>query len=398
MGNTLAYRALSMRVLYLTDSLSDLDGVGRYAVRLISALEELEPALAVEVLLARKHRPTSADVPARWKVSVALPPDYLFHMSAPRFWASALPAIGRAARAARSCDLVHAIKDYPHNWIALRAAELAGKPCIATAHGTYSVQPLLDARHQRRARAAYRRFASLISVSGYTARRLTELLTPEELPRERLHVIPNAVDAARYRERADRGARPWHAHPYTLAMGELKERKGHHLSLAAFCAVAPRHPGLHHYIVGKPSGDAYEAALRELVAAADLGARVHFLGNIDEADKVDLLQRARVFVHTPVTSKDGGFEGFGIVYLEAAACGVPSIGTRDSGAEDAVLDGVSGLLVAQEVGAVAAALERLLGEAGLHARLAAGGLEHAQRSSWTDNARRVLALYRSALQ
>src|SRR5688572_15603214 len=49
-----------MRVLYLTDSLSDLDGVGRYAVRLIHALEELEPGLQVEVLLARKHRPTSA--------------------------------------------------------------------------------------------------------------------------------------------------------------------------------------------------------------------------------------------------------------------------------------------------------------------------------------------------
>lgn len=387
-----------MRVLYLTDSLSDLDGVGRYAVRLISALQELEPGLEVEVLLARKHRPTSADVPPHWKVSVALPPDYLFHMSRARFWGSVLPAIGRTARAARRADLVHAIKDYPHNWVALRGAELAGRPCLATAHGTYSVQPLLDARHQRRARGAYRRFAALISVSGYTARRLTELLTPEDLPRERLHVIPNAVDAQRYAVPVQLDARPWHAHPYTLAMGELKERKGHHLSLDAFCRVAPRHAALHHYLVGKPSGDEYEAGLRRLVAQHGLTERVHFLGNVSELEKVDLLQRARVFVHTPVTSRDGGFEGFGIVYLEAAACGVPSLGTLDSGAEDAVQDGVSGLLVAQEPGPVAQALERLLGDEELRACLASGAREHARRSSWTDNARRVLALYRAALQ
>src|SRR5689334_10390047 len=171
-----------MRVLYLTDSLSDLDGVGRYAVRLVSALQELEPALEPRFLLARKHRPTSADVPARWPVEVALPPDYLFHMSRTRFWASVLPAIARAARAARSCDLVHALKDYPHSWIALRAAELAGRPCIATAHGTYSVQPLADARHGKRTRAALKRYRALIAVSAHTAQRMQQLVSPAELP------------------------------------------------------------------------------------------------------------------------------------------------------------------------------------------------------------------------
>jgi len=387
-----------MRVLYLTDSLSDLDGVGRYAVRLVSALEELEPGLEARFLLARKHRPTSNEVPARWPIEVALPPDYFFYMRGPRFWISAALAIAKAARAARSCDLVHAIKDYPHSWIALRAAELAGKPCIATAHGTYSVQPLLDARHRSRAKACYRRFAALISVSGYTARRLEALLTPTELPRERLHVIPNAVNAEHFAVPRAIGARPWQAHPFTLAIGELKERKGHHVSLAAFCRVAARHPELHHYLVGKPSGDEYEARLRRLVEQAGLTPRVHFLGNVSEDEKVDLLQRTRVFVHTPVDSADGGFEGFGIVYLEASACGRPVIGTRGSGAEDAVRDGETGLLVGQNVEEAAAALERLISDSPLCERLGAPGRLHAQHSSWTENAKRVLELYRAALQ
>ena len=95
-----------MRVLFLTDSLSDLDGVGRYAVRLIAALEELRPDIEVEILLARKHRPTSADVPARWNVRVALPPDYFYYMPAWRFWPSAWLASARIASAARHCDTV----------------------------------------------------------------------------------------------------------------------------------------------------------------------------------------------------------------------------------------------------------------------------------------------------
>jgi phosphatidylinositol alpha-1,6-mannosyltransferase len=387
-----------MRVLYLTDSLSDLDGVGRYAVHLVRALQELEPALEARFLLARKHRPTSAAVPAHWKVEVALPPDYLFHMSGPRFWASSLVAIARAARAARSADLVHALKDYPHNWIALRAAELAGKPCIATAHGTYSVQPLSDPRHAARARAAYGRFESLISVSAHTAQRLEQLLTPVELPRGRLHVIPNAVDAAHYAARRAIGPRPWHGQAYTLAIGELKERKGHHVSLGAFCRVAQQHPQLHHYVIGKQSGDGYEAQLHRLVEQQGLGARVHFLGNVGEDELVDLLQRARVLVHTPVDSADGGFEGFGLVYLEAAACGLPSIGTRGSGAEDAVREGETGLLVGPNVEEAAAALERLLCDPALAAHLAGGGRAFARASSWAENARRVLELYRAALE
>ena len=387
-----------MRVLYLTDSLSDLDGVGRYAVQLVRALQELEPGLEARFLLARKHRPTSAAVPRRWPIQVALPPDYLFHMSRARFWASALPAIARAALAARSCDLVHALKDYPHSWIALRAAELAGKPCIATAHGTYSVQPLSDPRHAKRARAALRRYRALISVSAHTAQRMQELLSEVELPSRQLHVIRNGVDTAHYAARRVLGPRPWHGQVFTLAVGELKERKGHHLSLGAYCRVAARFPELQHYIVGKPGRDAYEAALQGLVAEHELGARVHFLGNVSADELVDLLQRARVLVHTPVDSADGGFEGFGLVYLEAAACGLPSIGTRGSGAEDALRDGETGLLVEPDVEAVAAGLERLLSDAKLASHLSGGARAFARASSWTENARRVLELYRRALQ
>jgi glycosyltransferase involved in cell wall biosynthesis len=109
-----------------------------------------------------------------------------------------------------------------------------------------------------------------------------------------------------------------------------------------------------------------------------------------------LLQRARAFVHTPVTSRNGGFEGFGIVYLEAAACGVPCIGTLDCGAEDAIVDRETGFLVEPTAEAVERALDALLADEGLRLRMGAAGREYARSQSWDHNAARVLEIYRAA--
>ena len=105
-----------------------------------------------------------------------------------------------------------------------------------------------------------------------------------------------------------------------------------------------------------------------------------------------------MFLHTPVTAADGGFEGFGIVYLEASACGTPCIGTLDCGAEDAIVDGETGLLVEQDVDSVASALERLLGDAELRARMGSAGRRHAGSQTWASNAARVAAIYAEALR
>lgn len=387
-----------MKVLFLTDSLSDIDGVGQYTLRLIEAMQRLEPDLEVEVLLARKHRPTSKSVPKSWRVEVALPPDYFFYMSPLRFWVSLVQSVRRTTARAKHADIVHAIKDYPHNLVGALAAKYARVPCVATAHGTYSVQPLLDKRHSARAYRTYKRFAAMISVSNYTRRRLVELLKGKKsLDPARIAVVPNCVDAPYFVATREIGDRPWHHHPFTLAIGEVKERKGHHLSLPAFLKVAPQYPDLHHFLVGRLSNDDYERSLRKMVADAGLQARVHFLGNIEEDEKVDLLQRAEVFIHTPVTADDGGFEGFGIVYLEAAAAGTVAIGSRECGAEDAIQHDTTGLLVDQNIDAVSTALHALLADPDYAARLATNARKHAGDVTWDMNARRVLELYREAL-
>lgn len=387
-----------MKVLFLTDSLSDLDGVGRYAVRLISAMEALRPGLEVHVLLARKHRPTSTDVPDHWKVEVALPPDYFYYMTPTRFAVWRALGTFKVWKAARSAALVHAIKDFPHSLIAVDAAERAGVPCVATGHGTYTIQPVVSDRHRSAALRAYRRFAAFISVSRYTRGRLFEEVPKGTLDENRVHVVPNAVDAHRYVERRlEDGTRPWHGKRFTLGIGETKERKGHHLAIAAWAAVAKDQPDLHHFIVGHRSGDEYERSLTAIAETAGVADRLHLMGNVTEDEKVDLLQRAEVFVHTPVLAADGGFEGFGIVYLEAAAASTPAIGTLGCGAEDAIVDRETGRLVEPEVGAATAALRELLEDGDLRESMGARARAHAETSSWEDNARAVLSIYDAAL-
>ena len=214
---------------------------------------------------------------------------------------------------------------------------------------------------------------------------------------ERVHVVPNAVNADAYAEPRALEGRAWSGVRFTLGIGELKERKGHHLAIEAWARVAEDHPDLHHFVVGKGAGDEYERSLGAIAARHGVGERLHLVGNVTEEEKVDLLQRAEAFLHTPITAADGGFEGFGIVYLEAAASGTVAVGSLDSGAEDAIVDGETGFLVAQEPDAVEAALRRVLEDGALRERMAGAARAHAERSSWEDNARRVLAIYEQAL-
>ncbi|MEO1293694.1 MAG: glycosyltransferase family 4 protein, partial [Pseudomonadota bacterium] len=88
-------------------------------------------------------------------------------------------------------------------------------------------------------------------------------------------------------------------------------------------------------------------------------------------------------------------EGFGIVYLEAAACGTPSIAGRDGGASDAVLDGETGLLVdGNDPAAIALALETLLTAPEKRAAMGEAARRHAERQTWTQRAPDFLGLLR----
>jgi phosphatidylinositol alpha-1,6-mannosyltransferase len=152
-------------------------------------------------------------------------------------------------------------------------------------------------------------------------------------------------------------------------------------------------PDVHLAIVG----DGDDEPLRRQAAELGVRAVVHLLGGVTEPDLVALFRTCDLFALLPRVDR-GNFEGFGLVFLEANACGKPVIGTRSGGVPDAIVDGETGLLVEEDDAAgAAAAMQRVLGDPVLAARLGDGTRRWAAEHSWSGYASRLVSLYERAL-
>ncbi len=126
-----------------------------------------------------------------------------------------------------------------------------------------------------------------------------------------------------------------------LTVGRLVKRKGHEYVIQALKDVQKIIPDIIYLIVG---GGRTHNELKQLVSSLDLNGVVMFTGLLSDNDVTTLMKRCDMFIMTPV-DLDGDVEGFGIVYLEAGLHGKPVIASRTGGVGEAVIDGVTGLLV-----------------------------------------------------
>jgi phosphatidylinositol alpha-1,6-mannosyltransferase len=185
-------------------------------------------------------------------------------------------------------------------------------------------------------------------------------------------MVPPGVDTRRFhptppderrRVRADAGL-PTEGR-VVLALSRLVPRKGIDVVIAAAALLAPSRPDL---VVAVAGAGRDRARLQRLARAA--GAPVCFLGRVGDEDLPGLVAAADVLA-VPCRARWGGLEqeGFGIVFLEAAACGVPAVAGRSGGAAEAVADGETGAVVDRpdDPLAVAAALAPLLDDPDLRA-------------------------------
>jgi glycosyltransferase involved in cell wall biosynthesis len=211
----------------------------------------------------------------------------------------------------------------------------------------------------------YRR-TTVVTVSESSKRELVDELG---LPPGRIRVIPNGVDA-----RYSPGQVAKEPEPLVAAVGRLAPVKRYDaLIRAAHIARRLARP-LRLEIVG----EGFERPLIEsVIDELDAGGWVTLRGSISEADKIDLYRRAWIIASASAR------EGWGLSLTEAAACGTPAVASRIGGHEDAVIDGVSGVLAPGDPDALGAAMARVLGDDGLRARLSRGALERAAQLSWT---------------
>ena len=180
--------------------------------------------------------------------------------------------------------------------------------------------------------------------------------------------------------------------PYVLSVGRLIERKGFDVLIEAFAQLDQVKHGETRLVI---VGDGPELEHLEQCAEEEfVNTSVQFITGVPDKHMPALYAGADAFALTP-RELPGDIEGFGIVYLEAAAHGVPSIGTKTGGGPEAVLDGETGLIVPPEdTKAITQALDKLLGDRALKAPLGAAAKRRAQEFTWSNQA----ALVKTALQ
>jgi glycosyltransferase involved in cell wall biosynthesis len=193
-------------------------------------------------------------------------------------------------------------------------------------------------------------------------------LAERGIPRGSVEVIYPGVDTVGYTPLdGTRSATPVFAY-----LGRLKKYKGVHHVIKAFAAM--QHPAATLEIAG--AGD-FRSSLEQLAGSLDLGARVRFLGRIDEAEKLAMLRRAWGLVFASPK------EGWGITNLEAAACGTPVVASNSPGIRESVRDGETGFLVPHgDTKAMAAAMSQLAGDAALVTRLGVQARRFAETFTW----------------
>lgn len=163
-----------------------------------------------------------------------------------------------------------------------------------------------------------------------------------------------------------------------LTLARLVERKGQDKVIEALPLIKREIPDVRYVICGKGND---EARLRRIVEEKGVAGEVVFAGFVPNEERGAFYDACDVYVMpSREIPEKGDIEGFGITYLEANAFGKPVIGGKSGGVSEAVIDGVTGLLVDPgDVEAIAVACVRLLGDPELAGRLGNQGRDRIRR-------------------
>ena len=210
---------------------------------------------------------------------------------------------------------------------------------LMTTHGTFSVLPLKRWKTRWLYKRMYRALDRVIAVSNYTKKHLLKN-AEGSITDEKIHVVLNGVD---FQERPKRETDDVFR---ILTVGGVKHRKGgHHLVRIAHHLKEQYNFPFKITFVGEVQKDhSYYKGLEEFIREKNLQDVIHFAGMISQEELDAYYQHANLFALLSV-HEHGHYEGYPLVFHEAAMWGLPSIGTFDCGAEDAIKDGETGVLV-----------------------------------------------------
>jgi D-inositol-3-phosphate glycosyltransferase len=268
-------------------------------------------------------------------------------------------------------------------------------PLVSTFHTLARVKAETgDPEPDRRVDAESEVIACSDAILANCSDEVTQLVELYGADPSRIEIVPPGVDHAFFSPGDRRGARAALGlgdHPVLLFVGRIQPLKGLSVAIGALAELSERHPDAVLVAVGGQSGlgGAEEmAAAQALIERHGLHQRVRFVPPQPHHLLSTYYRAADVCV---VPSRS---ESFGLVALEAAACGTPVVAAAVGGLRTLVDDGVTGFLVdTRHPGDYAAAVATLLDDPGLSAKIAEMAAERARGFTWSTTAARLRRLY-----
>lgn len=240
-----------------------------------------------------------------------------------------LKRIQTAFKYARKNDMIIASGKFSL-WLAAFLSLLFQKKYIAVIHGS-EVQ-LSNSLLKWITNISLKKFDRVIAVSHYTKSFVSELNLKS------IQVIPNGF-SLKHTFSASKEKEPV---PALVTVGNVTQRKGQHNVIKALPTLLEHYPDLQYHIVGIPTE---KEKLQQLALDLKVEKAVVFHGRVTESEKIEILKKTDIFIMLSETTQKGNAEGFGIAILEANSLGIPAIGAKGCGIEDAIKGGYSGRLI-----------------------------------------------------
>ncbi len=255
-------------------------------------------------------------------------------------------------------DIVLAIDINPVGLLGYLATRFTRAKFVIIAQAAYAVAPLYSRKLGLLSRFTYRGADAVVAGSTFVAEEIQKKVLGLNVT-----VIDPGIDMSKFADAVTVHERPAEMDPYILGVGAVKSRKGYDVSARAFARLKTDFPRLRYVIVGSHTDEPeYFSMLKDLARELGVENDIDFPTNVSDADLNTLYDHASVFVLTSV-NLGFHFEGFGMVFLEAAAHGLPSVGTLGNGIADAIENGTTGILVPQnDPEATARAISEILSD------------------------------------
>jgi phosphatidylinositol alpha-1,6-mannosyltransferase len=294
-------------------------------------------------------------------------------------------------------EMLYAGRCLPEGVLALSLKCWLKVPYRCYVHGEDVSYAATSREHSFLVRRVFRGAEFVIANSHSTARLLRDAWN---LPPERIRVLHPGVDTTRFVPAAPDErvrARPgWTGRTVILTVGRLQQRKGQDHLIEALASVRRACPDVLYAVVG--DGEERDA-LRQLVAERGLHEYVQFLGEVTDDELIRCYQQCDLFA-LPNRQIGPDIEGFGMVLLEAQACGKPVLAGTSGGTAETMRVGETGIVVdCADPEVLAAALVPLLRDGVLRRRMGEAGRRWVvDHFDWESLTRQAARLFRPAMR